>query len=489
MTGPPFLPVAELAAQVRTGELRAVDVVTAALARCRTRDGDLHAFVELTTEQALRDAEAIDQRRQRGAILGPLAGVPMALKDNLLRQGMVAASGSRMLEHFVAPYSATVVERIAAADAVILGRTNMDKFGMGSSTEHSAFGPTRNPWARDCVPGGSSGGAAAAVAADLVAAALGSDTGGSVRQPAALCGVTGLKPTYGRLSRHGLIAYASSLDCIGVLGRSAADVAAVLAAIAGGDDRDATSLRADVADYGAALAQRTDLRGLRIGVPWQLNGPGLDAEVAAATGSAVEALRQLGAVTVACELKRIQHAIPTYYLLAAAEASSNLARYDGIRFGLRREGSGRLESMYAASRSAGFGAEVQLRILLGTFALRAGYHEEFYGRATRVRALLRQDFARAFADCELIACPTSPVPAFPLGSKLDDPLAMYLCDALTVPMSLAGLPALSLPCGFTAAGLPVGLQLTAPALQEQLLLQTAHVYQQHTDFHRQRPAP
>lgn len=476
----------EVAAQVRQGTLRAQDVVGDCLQRISAADPGLSAFVEVWPEAAMAMASAIDRDRALGRPPGPLAGVPFALKDNLLLEGRRAACGSRMLEHFVAPYSATTVKRLIARGAVPLGRTNMDEFGMGSSTEHSAFAATRNPWARDRVPGGSSGGAAAAVAADLCPLALGSDTGGSVRQPAALCGVMGLKPTYGRLSRHGLVAYASSLDCVGILARVAADVALALQ-VAGPDPADATSADVVVPDFAGLLAARHDLAGLRIGLPAELHGAGIDAGVAAAVAAAGLVLQELGARLAPAALPTVEHAVATYYLIAAAEASSNLARYDGIRFGLRVDDDGGLDALYARSRSAGFGPEVQLRILLGTFALQQGYQDEVYGQATRVRALLRRDFARAFAHCDLLACATSPVPAFPLGSKVDDPLAMYLCDALTVPASLAGLPALSLPCGFTPDGLPVGLQLIAPPFREDLLLQVAHRYQEATGWHRRRP--
>jgi aspartyl-tRNA(Asn)/glutamyl-tRNA(Gln) amidotransferase subunit A len=458
------------------------------LERIAARDPDLDAFVEHWPEDSLAAAERVDRDRRQGRPLAPLAGVPVALKDNLLLQGRRASCGSRMLEGFVAPYSATAVAALVRLGAIPVGRTNMDEFGMGSSTEHSAFGRTRNPWDRERVPGGSSGGAAAAVAADLCALALGSDTGGSVRQPAALCGVTGLKPTYGRISRLGLVAYASSLDCVGILGRSAEDVAAALA-VAGPDPGDSTCADASVPDYLAALRGRDRLAGLTFGLPDELNGEGIDPEVAAAVQTATVALGGLGARVRPASLPSVRHAVATYYLIAAAEASSNLARYDGVRFGLRAaEGGAGIDALYADSRSRGFGPEVQLRILLGTFALQKGYRDEVYGQATRVRALVRRDFDRAFAHCDLLLCPTSPVPAFPLGSKVDDPLAMYLCDALTVPASLAGLPALSLPCGFTRGGLPVGLQLIAPPFREDLLLQVAHRYQQATDWHRRRPA-
>ncbi len=477
-----------IARAIRAGEVAAREVVGACLDRLHRLDPALHAFVECRADAALRAATAVDTARQRGEPLGPLAGVPVAWKDNLVLKGELATAGSRMLDRFRSPYSATVLERLERAGAILIGRTNMDEFGMGSSTETSAYGPTQNPFGKDLVPGGSSGGSAAAVAADLCALAVGSDTGGSVRQPAAMCGVTGLKPTYGRVSRYGLIAYASSLDCVGALARTAEDLALWLDATSGLDPADPTSAPT-AAPVTASLDARRDLRGLRVGLPWELNGPGLDDEVAAVTQCAAAQVRELGAEVVECSLPGVALAVPTYYLIATAEASSNLARYDGVRYGLRRDTAARCEAMMTASRSAGFGNEVQLRILLGTFALSFGYQDQFYGQATRARALLGADFERAFATCDLLLCPTSPVPAFPLGSRIDDPLAMYLCDALTVPASLAGLPALSQPCGFTADGRPIGMQWMARAMREDLLLSVAHVYQQHTDHHLRRPLP
>ena len=479
---------AAIARAVQNGEIRATEVAATFLDRIRQLDPALHAFLSVREDRVMADAEAIDATRRAGTPLGPLAGVPIAWKDNLVRAGETATAGSLLLEHFVSPYTATAIERLERASALLLGRTNLDEFGMGSSTENSAYGPTKNPWGKNLVPGGSSGGSAAAVAADFCPLALGSDTGGSVRQPAALCGVTGLKPTHGRVSRYGLIAYASSLDCVGACARSAEDLALWLDACSGHDPADATS-RPDRPPVAGSLQERTDLRGLVIGLPWEMNGPGIDAEVARALQQSVERLRHLGARTIECSLPTVPHAVPTYYLIATAEASSNLARYDGVRYGRRREVPGRVEAMIAASRSAGFGDEVQLRVLLGTFALSYGYQDELYGQATRARTLLGADFARAFAQCDLLLSPTSPVPAFPIGSHNDDPLAMYLCDALTVPASLAGLPALSQPCGAMADGRPIGMQWMAPADREDLLLATAHVFQQHTDHHLQRPLP
>ncbi|MBL8727252.1 MAG: Asp-tRNA(Asn)/Glu-tRNA(Gln) amidotransferase subunit GatA [Planctomycetes bacterium] len=473
-----------LARLVRSGEVRARDVVRSFLDRIDRLDPDYHAFLDHRGGRALADADAVDTARARGADLGPLAGVPIAWKDNLVLRGEVTSAGSRMLDGFRSPYTATCLQRLTAAGAILLGRTNMDEFGMGSSTENSAYGPTRNPWRPDCVPGGSSGGSAAAVAAALCPLALGSDTGGSVRQPAALCGVVGLKPSYGRVSRFGLIAYASSLDCVGALARSVEDLALWLRVAAGVDDADPTSVAAPLP--GLEPDHRDDLRGVRIGVPWELNGPGLEDEVAASTQAAIDALRGLGAEIVECSLPRVAYAVPTYYLIAMAEAASNLARYDGVRYGARSSGARRCEEMTTVSRSRGFGVETQLRILLGTFGLSIGYQQEYYGKATRVRELLRADFRQVFGQCDLLLSPTSPVAAFPLGSRVDDPLAMYLCDALTVPASLAGLPALSQPCGFTTDGRPIGLQWMAPPLREDLLLQVAHVFERQTDHHQRR---
>lgn len=476
---------ATIAGLVQKGEYSARAVTEAFFARADRLDPSLHAFLELQREAAFAAASRVDDQRARGEPLGPLAGVPIAVKDNLVRRGLVASAGSRLLETYRSPFTATALRRLEDAGAVLIGRTNMDEFGMGSSTENSAFGPTHNPWRLDHVPGGSSGGSAAAIAADLCALAIGSDTGGSVRQPAAMCGVTGLKPTYGRISRSGLIAYASSLDCVGAFARDAADLQLFLDATTGVDPADATTVPKPTNDATA----RTDLRGLRIGVPWELNGPGLDDDVANATTSALEVLRELGAEIVELSLPSTAHAVPTYYLVATAEAASNLARYDGVRYGARRTGTQRCEAMMAATRSAGFGAEVQLRILLGTFALSIGYQDEYYGQAIRARELLKNDFATAFTKCDVLFHPTSPVAAFPIGSRIDDPLAMYLCDALTVPASLAGLPALSQPCGFTTDRLPIGMQWTAPAMHDELLLRIAAIYQRHTDHHLQRPAP
>jgi aspartyl-tRNA(Asn)/glutamyl-tRNA(Gln) amidotransferase subunit A len=488
MTASWQLSAAAIARAVANGQLGAAEIARACFDRIERHDGRLAAFVERWRDRALQRAAAVDAQRARGEPLGPLAGVPVAVKDNLVLAGERASAGSRMLETFRSPYTATVLARLEANGAVLLGRTNMDEFGMGSTTESSVFGPTRNPFGDGLVPGGSSGGSAAAVAADFCPLALGSDTGGSVRQPAAFCGVAGLKPTWGRVSRSGLIAYASSLDCVGAFARAAEDLALWLDVAAGRDPADATSLPHDAAVL-PRLDERHDLRGVRVGVPWEMNGPGLDDEVAAAARAAGERARELGAEVVECSVPSVAHAVATYYLTATAEAASNLARYDGVRYGLRRDGLGRVDTMITRSRSAGFGDEVQLRILLGTFASSYGYAEQFHGRAAAMRARLAAELAAAFAHCDVLLSPTSPVPPFALGSRNDDPLTLWLCDALTVPASLAGLPALSLPWSATADGRPLAVQWTAPARREDLLLQVAHVLQRDTDHHLRRPLP
>jgi aspartyl-tRNA(Asn)/glutamyl-tRNA(Gln) amidotransferase subunit A len=484
----------ELRNRFRTGEQSAREICQEALARIAAIEPTLHAFNTVAAERALERAETLDRDREQWRHR-PLAGVPIALKDNICTRGLRTTASSKILETFVPPYDATVVSRLEAAGAVVVGKTNCDEFAMGSSTENSAFGPTKNPWALDRSPGGSSGGSAVAVAAGMTPAALGSDTGGSIRQPAALCGVVGLKPTYGRVSRYGLLAYGSSLDQIGPFARSATDAAIVLQAIAGPDRHDATSAADEVPDYCAALDG--EVRGLRVGVPAALvDGEGIDEEVRQLFRRSLDTLSARGASLVDVELPHAWAAIPVYYLVATAEASSNLARYDGVRYGFRaggepgggsRAGEG-LARMYARTREAGFGPEVKRRIMLGTYVLSAGYYDAYYLKAQQVRTLIRRDYERAFAGVDAIAMPTSPTPAFRLGERMADPLQMYLLDVFTVSANLAGLPAVSVPCGFTVAGLPVGLQLTGRAFDETTILRIADAYERDTAWATQEPS-
>jgi aspartyl-tRNA(Asn)/glutamyl-tRNA(Gln) amidotransferase subunit A len=479
--------IAQQAQALRARETSAVELTRRALEAARA-NAPLNALITQADATALAAAERADAALARGAA-APLCGIPFVHKDIFCTNGIRTTCGSRMLEGFVPPYDATVVERLAGANAVTIGKANMDEFAMGSSNENSHFGPVRNPWDAARVPGGSSGGSAAAVAAGIVPFATGTDTGGSIRQPAAFCGITGLKPTYGRVSRWGMIAFASSLDCGGVLARSASDCAEVLAAVAGHDPRDATSVQRPVDDYVASLS--TSLQGRRIGVAREYFGAGVEDGVGAAVREALAALEKRGAILVDIALPHAELAIPAYYVIAPAEASSNLARYDGVRFGHRCADPASLEDLYARSRSEGFGAEVKRRILIGTYALSAGYYDAYYLRAQRVRRLIASDFAKAFKQVDLIAGPTAPTVAFRLGEKSADPLAMYAADVNTVAVNLAGLPAISIPSGFASngagAGLPVGLQLIAPAFAEAQLLSAAHQFQQCTDWHLREP--
>jgi aspartyl-tRNA(Asn)/glutamyl-tRNA(Gln) amidotransferase subunit A len=487
MTDVSPLSLVDLAARIAAGDLRSFDVAQACLDRIRLHDGRLHAFHTIATDQALERAGKLDEMRSTHGVIGPLHGVPIALKDNLSTRGIETTASSRILEGFVAPYNATVVDRLEAAGAVIIGKTNLDEFAMGSSTENSAFGPTRNPWATDRTPGGSSGGSAVAVAARFVPGALGSDTGGSIRQPAALSGVVGLKPTYGRVSRYGLLAFASSLDQIGPFGRSAKDVALLLQVIAGADVHDATAAREPVPNYADALT--SDVRGLRIGIPSDVLNEGIDGAVLDAFNDAIRVLRERGAITVDVTLPHAKYGIPIYYLIATAEASSNLARYDGVRYGYRAKSRKEttLRDMYDHTRDEGFGAEVKRRIMLGTYVLSAGYYDAYYLKAQQVRTLLRQDYEEAFGVVDVIVMPTTPTPAFKLGEKTDDPLQMYLADIFTVSANLAGLPAISVPCGFSPDSLPIGLQFTGRMFDEATLLRTADTYQCDTTYHTHCP--
>ena len=483
--------IAQWRDQLRSGEVSARELTDQHLKRIGAVEPSVHAFLEVTAERARADAERIDAARAAGEALPPLAGIPLAIKDNLCTKGVRTTCSSRMLEHFVPPYESTVTERLWNAGAVLVGKTNLDEFAMGSSTETSAFGASHNPWNPERVPGGSSGGSAAAVAAGEAIAALGSDTGGSIRQPASFCGVVGLKPTYGRVSRWGLVAFASSLDQVGPFTTSVADAAELLQVIAGADPRDATCLTAPVPDYRAALEQ--PIKGLRVGIVREcFSADGLAPEVAAAVMAAADTLQALGCELVDVSCPRFNDGIATYYVIAPSEASANLARYDGVKYGYRSSGSDAagdsLAQMTARSRAEGFGDEVQRRILIGTYALSAGYVDAYYKKAQQVRTLIRRDFDAAFQGVDVLLTPTSPTTAFAFGAHAEDPLAMYLADLLTIPANMAGLPAISLPCGFDSQGLPIGLQLITGVLQEPRLLQVAHHYEQAAQVMASRPA-
>ncbi|MDT8440101.1 MAG: Asp-tRNA(Asn)/Glu-tRNA(Gln) amidotransferase subunit GatA [Desulfuromonadales bacterium] len=464
-------------------QLSAVEATRAFLERIAATDPTLNAFITVCAESALTEAEQADRRIAVGDS-APLTGIPLAVKDIINTAGIRTTCASRILDNYIAPYDATAVGRLKAQNAVLLGKLNLDEFGMGSSNENSAFGPARNPWNRDYVAGGSSGGSAACIAARQALAALATDTGGSIRQPAAHCGVVGLKPTYGRVSRYGVIAYASSLDQVGPVTGNVRDCALLLEAIAGYDPADSTSVDTSVPAYSENLG--SDLRGMKIGLPAEYFIDGVAPEVRQAVEQAVTVCRQLGAEPVEVSLPHTDYAVACYYLVATAEASSNLARYDGVRFGRRDAEARSLLDMYMASRAAGFGTEVKRRIMLGTYALSSGYYDAYYLKAQKVRTLIRQDFLDAFAKVDLLLTPVAPTAAFALGEKTADPLQMYLSDIFTIPVNLAGTCALSLPCGFTSAGLPIGLQLIGRPFDEATLLRAAHAYEQATDWHRRR---
>ena len=457
---------------IADGSGSAVSAVTHYFERIDQFDGQVHAYLALNREQALAQAAAVDQAAKRGDVLPALAGVPVGIKDVLTVQGLPATAGSRILEHYRPPYTATAVAKLQAAGAIVLGKLNCDEFAMGSSNENSAYGPVRNPAALDRVPGGSSGGSAAAVAADMAAATLGTDTGGSIRQPASYCGVVGVLPTYGRISRYGLIAFASSLDRVGPLTHTVEDAAVLLGVLAGYDPLDATSSKEPMPDYISGLTKPVE--GLRIGVPAEYFGEGLDQEVRAATEAAIEKLRAQGCVVKPISLPHTKYAVPAYYLLATAEASANLSRFDGVRYGYRSPDAATLSAMYRNSRDEGFGAEVKRRILLGTYALSSGYYDAYYKKAQQVRGLLTQDFLRAFAEVDAIVTPTAPTPAFKLGEKTDDPVAMYLADIYTVTASLAGICGISVPAGNSSEGLPIGVQIFGRHFGEDTVLQLGH---------------
>ena len=472
--------------RLQSGEVSSRELVDQHLKRIEVSESSLNVYVEVTADRARSEASRIDEARAAGESLGSLAGIPLAIKDNLCTQGVRTTCASRMLERFVPPYEATVTERLWASGGVLMGKTNLDEFAMGGSTETSAFGPTLNPWNTSHVPGGSSGGSAAAVASGSCLASLGSDTGGSIRQPASFCGVVGLKPTYGRVSRWGLVAFASSLDQVGPFATCVADAAELLQVIAGPDPRDSTCLKADVPDYTAALDQ--PIKGLKVGMIREcFEAEGLDAEVKASVQASAAQLEALGAELVEVSCPRFNDGIATYYVIAPSEASANLARYDGVKYGFRADNAESLAAMTSCSRAEGFGAEVQRRILIGTYALSAGYVDAYYKKAQQVRTLIRRDFDAAFQLVDVLLTPTAPSTAFKTGAHADDPLSMYLADLLTIPVNLAGLPAISVPCGFSQSGLPIGVQLIGNVLEEARLLQVAHQYEQAADVFAARP--
>lgn len=473
----------ELASGLRDRAFSSEELTRSYLQRIEHLAANTNAFITVTPDVALQQAQAADQLLRQGQG-GPLAGIPVAHKDIFCTQGIKTSCGSKMLDNFIAPYNATVIEKCNAAGLVMLGKTNMDEFAMGSSNENSYYGPVHNPWQQNTVPGGSSGGSAAAVAARLAPAATGTDTGGSVRQPAAFCGITGLKPTYGRVSRWGMIAFASSLDQAGVIARDAADAALLMQVIAGFDERDSTSAQQPVADYSSGLEE--NLSGLKIGLPEEYFGDGLDIGIAKRIDVAIDEYRRLGAEIKSISLPNSQLAIPAYYVVAPSEASSNLARYDGVRYGYRCDNPKDLPDLYMRSRSEGFGAEVKRRIMIGTYALSAGYYDAYYVKAQQIRRLIRDDFMRAFEQVDVIMGPTTPTPAFAIGAKTDNPVTMYLNDIYTVSANLAGLPGISVPVGFVD-NLPVGLQILGPHFAEAKLLNIAHRYQQVTDWHTHIP--
>ncbi|HEX9798151.1 MAG TPA: Asp-tRNA(Asn)/Glu-tRNA(Gln) amidotransferase subunit GatA [Anaerolineales bacterium] len=488
MADPTELSLLEAASALRAGQLSSLELTDAVLSRIDALDGRLHAFLHLTPDNARRQAEAADHRlaawRKQGGDPPPwICGIPAGVKDVLCVAGIPTTAGSRILEGFQPPYTATSVDRLLQAGMVVVGKTNTDEFAMGSSTENSAYGVTHNPWRLDRVPGGSSGGSAAAVAAGMVPLALGTDTGGSIRQPAAFCGVTGLKTSYGRVSRYGLIAYASSLDTVGALARSAADLVPAFESMAGHDPLDSTTVSEPVPSVG--LNGRA-LKGVRIGVPQEYFIEGIQPAVEQCVRRAIEVFWSLGATVVDLQLPHTDLALPVYYLLAPSEASANLARFDGVRYGPRRRAATLMEE-YLETRGALFGPEVKRRIMLGTYALSAGYYEAYYGQAQKVRTLIKQDFDQAFEQVDLIACPVTPTTAFPIGGHGDDPLSMYLEDVFTLPANLAGVPGIAFPVGFDDEGLPVGMQLNAPHLGEAALLQAAHAFQSVTSWHKERP--
>lgn len=466
-------------------EITSLELTEAILSRIDEVEGDVKAYLTLTRDEAIAQAKAVDEKIARGEKISFLEGIPGAIKDNICTKGVKTTCASKILQNFVPPYSATVVNKLNAENAVILGKTNLDEFAMGGSTENSAYFSTRNPWNTECVPGGSSGGSAAAVAAGTAVWAIGSDTGGSIRQPASFCGVVGMKPTYGRVSRYGLVAYASSLDQIGPITKDVTDCAHILNIIAGHDDMDSTCVNEAVPDYTKALVE--DVKGLKIGIPKEFFVDGMDPDVEKAIRDGIKKLEELGAEVVEISLPNTAHAISTYYLIAPAEAATNLERYDGVSYGERADGVD-IVDMMTNTRSQYFGEEVKRRIMIGNYALSAGYYDAYYLKALKVRRLVKEDYDKAFEKVDVIVCPTAPSPAYKIGEKIDNPLEMYLQDVCTVPLNLAGLPGISVPCGFSSKGMPIGMQLIGKPLDEATLIRTAYTYEQSQDFHKSRAA-
>jgi aspartyl-tRNA(Asn)/glutamyl-tRNA(Gln) amidotransferase subunit A len=479
-----MLSISELHQQLKTKKISALEITKEYLARIEKLEPKLKSFLYVTSELALQQAQQVDEKIAKGEEIGILTGIPLAVKDNMSTKGIPTTCGSKILENFIPSYESTVTQKLRDQGAIILGKTNLDEFAMGSSTENSGYHVTANPWDTDRVPGGSSGGSAAAVAGDECVVALGSDTGGSIRQPASFCGVVGIKPTYGLVSRFGLVAYASSLDQIGSFGRNIEDTAILLQAIAGYDSKDSTSLKVEIPDYSQSFSR--DLQGLKIGIIKETFGEGLDNVVADSVNSGIKELEKLGAIVTEVSCPRFRYGLPIYYIIAPSEASANLARYDAVKYGMRNKADNLLE-MYTQTRAEGFGTEVKRRIMLGTYALSAGYYDAYYLKAQKVRTLIKQDFDNAFVEVDVLISPTAPTTAFKAGEKTDDPLSMYLSDLMTIPVNLAGLPGMSIPCGFDSQNLPIGMQLIGNVLREDLLFKVGYAYQQVTDWHNKHP--
>ncbi|GJM16142.1 MAG: glutamyl-tRNA(Gln) amidotransferase subunit A [Thermodesulfobacteriota bacterium] len=481
----PFLTIKQASNLIKQKELSPLELTKSILERIQEKDERLNTYITVLSEKALESAKKAEEEISSGNYLGPLHGIPLGLKDIFVTKDITTTCGSKMLENFIPPYNATVTQKLLDSGAVILGKNNMDEFAMGSSTETSYFGPTANPWDLKRVPGGSSGGSASATAASLCLGSVGTDTGGSIRQPAALCGVVGMKPTYGRVSRFGMIAFASSLDQAGPLTNTVEDTAIILSAISGADPKDSTCLDIPVPDYTQSL--KSDLKGLKIGIPKEYFVEGMDKDVEDASKKAISEMENLGAEIVEISLPHTQYAVLTYYIIAPSEASSNLARYDGVKYGFRAEDTQTLREMYFKTRAQGFGDEVKRRIMLGTYALSSGYYDAYYLKAQKVRTLIKNDFDEAFKNVDAIVAPTTPEVAFKIGEKTQDPIKMYLSDVLTIPCNIAGLPGISIPCGYSSNGLPIGIQVLAKPFDEETVIHVAHAYEQNTNWGEKRP--